>query len=129
MPAQISTPRVANNSAGRRPVRKRAYAVRSPPSSKMTASARFPTQKLKRFPLGRVARRNSAFRIAGLINAGGNAYDPFALANSLSIKGWPARLNGLRRSRAAHASKGSTMFALPGDDHQYAYSAVRYAVP
>ena len=39
MAALISTPTVASSSAGRSPVRKRAYAVRSPPSSRMTASA------------------------------------------------------------------------------------------
>ena len=44
--AQISTPKVARTSAGRSPVRKRAYSVLSPPSSRITAKATLPTQKL-----------------------------------------------------------------------------------
>jgi hypothetical protein len=46
MPAQTTTPTVASSEAGRSPVRKVAYAVRNPPSSRITASARLPTQKL-----------------------------------------------------------------------------------
>ena len=46
-PALITTPTVASSMAGRRPVRKVAKSVRSPPSSRITASATLPTQKLR----------------------------------------------------------------------------------
>ena len=48
MPAHTTTPSVASSDAGRSPVRKVAKAVRRPPSSRITASARLPTQKLSR---------------------------------------------------------------------------------
>ena len=48
MAAHTSTPTVASTEAGLSPVRKVAKAVRSPPSSRITASARLPTQKLSR---------------------------------------------------------------------------------
>ena len=47
-PAHTTTPAVASHIAGRRPVRKVEMEVRSPPSSRMTAKARLPTQKLRR---------------------------------------------------------------------------------
>ena len=46
MPAQTTTPTVASHVAGFRPMRKVANSVRSPPSSRITASATLPTQKL-----------------------------------------------------------------------------------
>jgi hypothetical protein len=51
MAADTSTPTVASSEAGFRPVRKVDEAVRSPPSSRMIASARLPTQKLSRWSL------------------------------------------------------------------------------
>ena len=45
-PALTSTPTVASSAAGFSPVRKVATAVRRPPSSRITASATLPTQKL-----------------------------------------------------------------------------------
>jgi hypothetical protein len=48
MAVHSTTPSVASKSAGRKPVRKVPIWVRKPPSSKITASATLPTQKLKR---------------------------------------------------------------------------------
>jgi hypothetical protein len=46
MAAHSSTPTLASTAAGLSPVRKVEKAVRNPPSSRITAKARLPTQKL-----------------------------------------------------------------------------------
>jgi hypothetical protein len=51
--AHSSTPTVASTEAGFSPVRKVEKAVRNPPSSRMMASAKFPTQKLSRMSSNR----------------------------------------------------------------------------
>ena len=48
MAVHTTTPTVANSSEGRKPVRNVLMSVRRPPSSKITASATLPTQKLRR---------------------------------------------------------------------------------
>ncbi|OGB25549.1 MAG: hypothetical protein A3B67_03725 [Burkholderiales bacterium RIFCSPHIGHO2_02_FULL_66_10] len=48
MPVHTTTPMVASNREGFNPVRKVLKSVRKPPSSRITASATLPTQKLRR---------------------------------------------------------------------------------
>ena len=102
--ALITTPTLASSSAGLRPVRKVAKSVRRPPSSRITASATLPTQKLsltssKTIPPG----PSSPARMPASRNTSRNE-NPARAENS------PA--STLKNTSSAAASSGNTSISM-----------------